>query len=389
MENLHKKIVETVDRFGTEAKRLHDGLAERIEIIEASGDRPRAANDPGTSDQREHKGKFLDWIRRPRDGVTKRILEEAESELSKKNVVIGTDASGGYAVPTLIASEIERRVQTQNVFRQLINVVTVGSTDYKKLVSKNQAGSGWAGEGGTRSETDTSDLVAATPTWGVLYAYPKASEESMQDIYFDVGAWLAEEAGDAFASAEATAIWSGNGTSKPSGLKNTTPTTDDDSASPERAATALKYLSLASVSPVSISGDSLIDMVYDLKSAYLQGPGVGWVMNRTTAREIRQLKDSYGSYIWERSAQAGQPEMLFGFPVFLTDAMDAATTNLFPVAFGNFKRAYEFAVHASGLRITVDDSITTPGQTKFYIRRRVGGIVSNNEAVRLLKYADS
>ena len=37
----------------------------------------------------------------------------------------------------------------------------------------------------------------------------------------------------------------------------------------------------------------------------------------------------------------------------------------------------------------VDDNITTPGFVKFYIRKRVGGIVSNNQAVKLLKCAAS
>jgi HK97 family phage major capsid protein len=82
--------------------------------------------------------------------------------------------------------------------------------------------------------------------------------------------------------------------------------------------------------------------------------------------------------------------MLLGFPVYLTDAMDSVGANNFPVAFGNFRRAYILADHAaSGLRITVDDNITTPGYVKFYIRKRVGGIVANNEAVKLLKCAAS
>lgn len=388
------EIGESVLSMRKENDKRLDELQARIETIETKGDTPRlAANDDnfgGTSDQREHKAKFIDWIRKPHDGITKRILDEAESEIQKKNVVIGTDASGGYAVPELIAREIERRVSVQNPFRQLVEVVTAGSSDFKKLVSKNNASSGWAAEGGTRSETTTSDLVAATPTWGVLYAYPKASEEAMQDIFFNVGDWLAQEAADAFASAEATAIWSGNGTAKPSGLKNTTPSSSSDSASPERSATALQYIATGS-SPTSTNpqGDDLIDLVYALKTEYLSGPGVGFVMNRTTAQVIRQLKDSYGQYLWERNTQMGQPEMLLGFPVYMTDAMDACGAGNYPVAFGNFRRGYILADHANGLRITVDESITTPGQTKFYIRKRVGGIVSNNEAIKLLKMAGS
>jgi HK97 family phage major capsid protein len=146
--------------------------------------------------------------------------------------------SGGYAVPAEIERTIEERVVQQNPFRQLVKVVQVGTSSYSHLVRKNDAGSGWVVEAGSRSETPTSDLVQCAPTFGEVYAYPKATEEAMQDIYFDVGNWLAQEAADAFSATEATAIVSGNGTAKPSGFLNTTPTTDDDTASPERAAHA-------------------------------------------------------------------------------------------------------------------------------------------------------
>jgi len=391
---MSSQILQKIDEFGTavlesrkRADQQYEALLERIEVIESKGGAPRgtASDDGGTADEREHKGKFLDWVRKPRDHQAKRILAEAESEIQKKSVAIGADASGGFAVPTLLAQDIERRVTTQNPFRQLVEVVQVGSSDFKKLVSKNQAGSGWVGEAGSRSETATSDLVAAAPTFGVLYAYPKCSEEAAQDIFFDVGKWLAQEAADGFAAAEATAIWSGNGTNKPSGLKNTTPSSSDDDASPERAATALEYIATGNSPATTIGGDELIEMIYAVKTGYLAGPGVAWVMNRTTAQVIRKLKDSQNQYLWERALSAGQPEMLLGYPVYTTDAMDAIAVDAFPLMFGNFRRAYILADHASGMRITVDENITTPGYVKFYIRRRVGGIVTNNQAVKLLK----
>jgi HK97 family phage major capsid protein len=58
------------------------------------------------------------------------------------------------------------------------------------------------------------------------------------------------------------------------------------------------------------------------------------------------------------------------------------------VAFGNWRRAYLFTVR-NDIRVTVDDNVTTPGMVKFYVRRRVGGKVLNNEAAKLLKYAVS
>jgi HK97 family phage major capsid protein len=60
----------------------------------------------------------------------------------------------------------------------------------------------------------------------------------------------------------------------------------------------------------------LIELMYAVKTGYLSGPGVGWVMNRGTTRGIRQLRDSQGQYLWERNVQMGQPEMLLGYPIY-------------------------------------------------------------------------
>jgi len=62
---------------------------------------------------------------------------------------------------------------------------------------------------------------------------PKASEESVQDIFFNVEDWLIQEIGDTFAASEATAFVTGNSTSKPTGFLNASPVTTGDTDSPE------------------------------------------------------------------------------------------------------------------------------------------------------------
>jgi HK97 family phage major capsid protein len=402
MTDTHSKLIETVEGIGTafegfqesHAKRMGD-FDDRLAAIESKSDRPRGASGNFHRDDLEHKARFESWLRDPLAHATRSQLAEAESELTgeRKAVTIGSSAGGGYAVPSIIADEIEARVRVQNPWRALVKTVIVGSSSYSHLVSKNAAGYGWVGEGDTRSETDTSELIQCLPSFGTIYARPKCSEEALADLFFNVGAWLVDEAADGFSAGEAAAIWSGNGTSKPSGLINTTPSSSGDTASPERAATALQYLPIptAASSPFSTAGitvDSLIDTAYALHERYLEpADGVAWVMRRATAAHVRKLKDDNGQYLWQPSTMAGQPPTLLGYPVAETDSVDAhGVANAFPVAFGNWKRAYLFAIRQD-LRITVDDNISTPGQVLFYVRRRVGGKVLNNQAAKLLKFA--
>ena len=85
-------------------------------------------------------------------------------------ITVGSDSAGGYAVPTLIDREIEKRVNLLNPFRTLVRVVQVGSRDYRQLVSSNDGSNGWVGEGDSRSETTTSRLFERAPSFGTLYA---------------------------------------------------------------------------------------------------------------------------------------------------------------------------------------------------------------------------
>ena len=63
-------------------------------------------------------------------------------------------------------------------------------------------------------------------------------------------------------------------------------------------------------------------------------------------------------------------------------------SNTFPILVGDFMRAYAL-VGVSDLRITIDDSITSPGQVIFYVRRWVLGDVINDDAVKAVKCATS
>lgn len=393
-----EQIASGIEDSRKQNEKEFSALRERVEVLESHADRPRGNGvaDNYSRDQREHLEKFNAWLRRPTEGSLKRQLDEAQAEMEQKaqrenkGVAIGAGATGGFAVPEILDSQIESRVRLLNPFRSLVRTVTVGSRDWKALVSKNDSSSGWVAEAGSRSETTTSELIERAPTFGTLYAYPKATEESMQDIFFDVGAWLTEEAADGFAEAEATAIVSGNASAKPTGFLNATPVTTADRASPERAAGTLKYLPLLSGSPESLDADLLIDMSLDIREKYLlDAQRVAWVMSAATAAKVRKLKDSYGQYLWQPGLAAGQPPTLLGHPVAVTGTMPAPTAGQYPIAFGNWARGYILADRVGTMRITHDDNITTPGYHKFYIRKVVGGIVYNHEAIRVGKYAAS
>lgn len=397
---------ETTEKLDRIEKRMNDlneekkTLEQRLVEAETKLDTPHgngADRSVDSPEARQHVKAFERFVRSfGQDEEAKRELRDVEAEMRKRATLIGTNSLGGFAVPEVIASQIERQVLQKSPLRQYARVVTVGTSDYKELVDIRGEGGGWVGEGDARSETDTSSLAECAPSFGIVYAYPKASEEALQDIFFDVGNWLATNSADTLASLEGEAFVTGNGTKKPTGFLNGTPVSQGDyDTSPSLDHPDLQYFAtgvadgfgtLSTTSPENYPGDVLLDTIYGLKNVYRQN--ARWMANPTTIATVRKFRDADGNYLWAPGLAAGQPSTLLGYEVIEDDYMPDIAANAFPMAFGDWQRGYLVADRV-GMSVTVDDNITTPGYVKWYIRRRVGGAVLNNHAIKLVKAATS
>jgi len=385
------KISEDLDQKSKDKEILERKLAtqqERLEILEAVNTKP--GKTMGEKIKDEYKTAFMKWMRS--GGADRDAEHEAKSIMKKgveaKVIAVGSGADGGLAVPEEISRAIDKYVLKMSEIVANVKNVQVGTSDYVELISVNDLGTGWSTESGSRSAKANPELVSRTPTWGELYTLPSAYNWALEDIFFDVENWLLDNASEAFAVALSTAIYSGNGSGQPTGMFNGAPVSTDDYASPRRAAGVIEYLPItASSSPFTTNGfgvDDMVDLVYGLRRPY--HTGAKFAMNRATIGHVRKLKDSNGQYLWQPSVQAGQPDMILGYPVFVwEDLLGATTLNAYPVVFGDFRRAYTL-VTRTGLSV-LRDPYSTKGSTAFYIARRYGGIVTNNSAVKCLKVA--
>lgn len=365
---------------------------ERLEMLEAMNDRPRAS--VADKIRNEHKTNFLSWLR---SGGTDMGAIAAQQQLEAKarevkDVSTGTTTAGGFALPEEISRTVNTLLLKVSEISGAVKNVTVGTTDYKELLTHyaNSTASnlyGWAGETSSRTATGTPELRERTPTWGELYAYATASNWSLNDLFFDVENWITNAVAEGMGIAQSVAIWSGNGSNKPTGMTNTAPSTSDDYSSPLRSASAYEYIPIptAGSSPFTTAGitaDSVIALFYQLNPRYR--PNSRFAANTVTQGHLRRLKDTTNQYLWQPGLQAGQPDTLLGRQIITFEEMGNPTSaNAYPLAFGDFSQAYVL-VNREGMTV-VRDQVTSPGFTKYYLAKRVGGCVTNNDALKLLK----
>ncbi|WP_298668027.1 phage major capsid protein [uncultured Sphingomonas sp.] len=291
--------------------------------------------------------------------------------------------TGGYAVPREIDAVIDATLKSVSPIRAIANVVTVGSAGYRKLVTTGGTPSGWAAENGARTETGTPSFVEIAPVMGELYASPSATQAMLDDAMFDVEGWLAGEIAAEFAKAEGAAFVNGNGTNRPKGfLQAPTATTGDGT----RAFGTLQYLPSGAAGDFSASPqERLIDLVQSLRAPYRQG--AVFVMNAATLARIRKFKTSDGAFLWQPGLAQGQPATLLGYPVIEAEDMPDIAANSLSIAFGNFKAGYLIAER--GETAILRDPYSNKPFVGFYATKRIGGCVSNSEAIKLMKFAAS
>jgi HK97 family phage major capsid protein len=374
-----------------------DALSEikkRLEAVETRAARPGAGigkdGERVSKEAQDYKSAFVDWMRRPQDPSVQQKMHAAKAAVEAKagagdlerraaQVVTSTGSAGGFALPEEIERTIARLSVDISPLRQIATVRTVSTTDYKELFDVNGANFEWVGEAGTRSLGTTPDLAEIAPTMGMASARPRASEESLDDLFFDVEGWLATSAAEAIARGEGAAFITGNGTNRPTGfLAGPTPVSTADAS---RAFGTLQYIAGGAASTMPTSADVFLDMIYALRARYRAN--ARWVTAKAVLSGLRKYKDTTNQYLWQPSLSASQPETFLGYGIAEAEDMPAVGAGNFPLAFGDFREGY-LIVDRVGMRMTRDE-ITLPGFVTWYVRKRVGGRLRNTEAIKLLR----
>lgn len=351
-------------------------MKDRLDALETKMGRPGTADDFFFGgDDAEHKQAFF-------GGFIQKGDTDALKSVEMKALSTSTGGDGGYAVPAVIDTEIEKQLRDMSPLRTIVKVKTIETGDYKRLVNTGGTSSGWVGEADARTETNTPSLEKVDIIPGELYANAAATQRALDDMQFDAETWLNEEVAEEFAAQEAAAIVNGDGTNKPKGFLTYTTSDETD---PARAFGTLQHVITGSdgAFPAADPSDILIDLVHALKARYRQG--AHFVMNSKTLAMVRKFKDADGNFIWRAGLAEGQADTLLGYPVVECEDMPDVASDALSIAFGNFERAYTL-VERTGTRVLRDPYSNKP-YVHFYATRRVGGALVNSDALKLLKFA--
>ena len=323
-------------------------------------------------DEKKYKAAFDRYLRKD-----DKILSADET----KALSVGSDPDGGYVVYPDMGGRVVRRMFETSPVRAYASTQVISTDALEGIHDVDEASSGWVSETGSRSETGTPQLDVWRIPVHEQYAEPRATQKLLDDAAIDMESWLAGKVADVMARTENTAFVSGNGVGKPRGFLD------------YGDRTAIETYQLGAIGQYATGvsggfaadpngGDVFLDAIYGMKPQYRANGA--FAMNRLTVAAVRKLRDGDANYLWQPSAQAGEPSRLMGYPIAEFEDMPAIAASSLSIAFADWSAAYQI-VDRQGIRV-LRDPFTAKPYVKFYTTKRVGGDVIDFDAIRLIAF---
>ena len=355
----YEKMEQEVVDLGKEIERL-----ERQAAIDAELNKPVSepiTNKPNNNpDGEEKKGRATDKYRKTFwNAMRRKNFYDVENALQ-----VGTDSEGGYLVPDEFEHTLVEALEEENFFRSIATVIQTSSGDRKIPVVATKGTASWIDEEGAYPESDDSFGQVSIGAYKVATML-KVSDELLNDSVFDLEAYISKEFGRRIGAKEEEAFFTGDGKGKPTGIFNAAGGASDG----------------VTTAAAGITFDDVMDLFYAVKSPYRKK--AVWVLNDTTVKALRKLKDNNGNYIWQPSVQAGQPDMILNRPYHTSAYVPEVAAGAKVMAFGDF--SYYWIADRQGRSFKrLNELFAANGQVGFLASQRVDGKLILSEAVKTM-----
>lgn len=370
-DTLGKMKAELAEKMSAADKAVAD-MKSRMEAMETKANRPGNTIAEATPEAK---------------AMANYLRTGAEPSAEVKAMSTSSSPDGGYLVPVVMRDGIQARLRRTSPVRAVASVIGFQGASYDILVERGDAGFQWAGETQARTETGTPTINRISIPLHELSAMPKVSQRVLDNTTFDLEAWLTAYVSGRFARAEATAFVSGTGVDQPKGFMAYGKSTAADAS---RVSETMQYRFTGQDGAFGASpnaADALVKLFYDLQPAYQVD--ASWMMNNTTMADIAVLKDADGAFLLREmlNGEGSLVRTIMGRPAFQAADMPVIGSGSYSIAVGDFAQGYTI-VENPAMAILRDPFSAKPN-VLFYTTKRIGGGVTDFDAIKLLRFATS
>ncbi len=379
LESQYDAAMAKYDALGKRAQRTEEMEAREAEMEAraAQGDsrRPTGA-DVSTEDTRSEDEQdagelyakaFRTYVA---DGMGELSGEQRKALREARAQSVGTDAKGGYLVPTGFVPEMVKSMAAYSpmfdeaVTRQL--VTASGNTLEMPTVDDTANEAVLVAEATDPGETDVDVGVTSVGAFKYSSKVVKISSELLQDAEVDPVALVREALSERFSRGIGKALTVGTGSAQPQGIVTFSATGVTASAA------------------AAVTFDELIDLQHSIDPAYRSAPNVGFMFHDKVLQMLRKVKDNDGNYIWSpANAQTGAPALILGNRFRINQAMATPAAGAKTIVYGDFSKYLVRRVREVSIR-RLDERYAETDQTAFVGFARVDGRGLDSGAIKHL-----
>lgn len=306
-----------------------------------------------------------------------KFLKEGRAGMSADEVralAADTNVGGGFTLaPQQFVADLLKAVDDMVFVRARATKFQVSGSQSMGAPSldADPADSDWTSELATGSEDSTMAFGKRELAPKPLAKRIKVSNKLLRMSALPVEQIVRDRLAYKFAITEEKAFLTGTGASQPLGLF----TANANGISTGR--------DVVTGSATGFTFDGIIDAKYKLKGNYWAR--ASWMFHRDALKLIAKLKDANNQYLWQPATQAGQPDMLLGFPIMMSEHVpNTFTTGLYVGMLAD----YSYYWIADSIDIAVQRLVelyAETNQTGFIARQEVDGMPALEEAFVRLK----
>lgn len=366
----HDKLSARADRMEKVEKALRAGEAVDFDKRPSFEGRSAPAVDEGF--KMDYRSAFAEMIASGGDAY---VDAEVRSVLRENRTqVAGTDSSGGYTVPTELATFIEKSmIATGPMYGNELFTV-INSADGRQFnipTVDDTAVTAVAHTEGTQPTDDGGkDATFGQKAVGAFAfdsEWIRWSAELNADSILNMESLLGELVGERLGRIANSKLTTGSGSSDVEGIVT------NSGVGKTAAATG------------AVTADEIIDLIHSVDPAYRNSPATAIMMNDSTLAAVRKLKDGDGNYLWQMgNYQAGVPQNLLGYDVVVNQAMASLGTGNKVMLFGDMSKFYVRKVGAPSIYIARERFAPDRGLLGY---ARFDGVLSNTAAIKHLACA--
>ena len=363
------------DAMYAEQDELRNGV-KRIEQAEelkkelaSKADEVRESAAPAKVEARDA---FNAYLRKGVNGLNaaeSRAIQELRDGGGTDTQITSNDGLGGFLVPENWSDFISATELFKSDIEQVATVIRTANGQAFNLPANDDVDQVAAilGEGtaATVSDMDFTNVKFDPYTYGS--GLVKVSNQLMSDNAFDLASFVGGQLANRLKRGINAGLTSGNGTTAPQGVVTGS------------------SLGKTAASATAVTVSEAMDLFYSVDASYRNAPNAGWMMNSNTAKAIRILgfgeTNDFPAYVPGMSV--GEPDMLFGKPVYINEDMADIATGVKSILFGDLSQYY---IHeAGGVQILrLSERFADSLATGFIGYRRIDANVLQSSAIKHL-----